>query len=81
MTNQEKIDLLHSLNERQLAVSAIISSSDAHASECTKLGFVFSEKFPKEYAEYSDALTEYRENKRKIAEIEAIIPEDEPRDV
>lgn len=80
MTNQEKIDLLHSLNERQLAVSAIIASSDAHASECTKLGLVFSESFPEEHQEYEAALAKYRENKARIEEVEAIIPEDEPHD-
>lgn len=69
------------LKEDQLRQSAIVSASDAHACKCGKLGLVFREAYPDEYNEYVTALDKFHANEARIAELEAMEPEDEERPI
>lgn len=77
MTNEEKNNRLQQLNEEQLALSAIMSRSDAHAAKCVKLGLSFAETYPNEYSEYTAAREQYNENEQALAELGAT-PIEEP---
>ena len=78
MKRQERDDLLRKANEQQLNLLSVMAKSDAHASKCSKLGFVFSDEYPEEYAEYCSAREQYNANQERITELEdAYIDEEE----
>ena len=72
MTEQIKI-----LEIRQLELQAIMASSDARASKCTKNGISFREVYPTEYAAYIAANQEYNANEVKLVELKAQQSEEE----
>lgn len=80
MTREEINEELRVLNEDQLRQSSIINASDAHACKCTKMGISFQETYPEEFAEYSAALDKFHQNEARIAELEAMEPEEEPEE-
>lgn len=45
-----------------------MSKSDAHAAKCAKLGLVFQDVYPDEYAEYLSANERYNDNEKTLAE-------------
>lgn len=63
---QEQINVLES---RQLELLAIMSSSDAHAAKCIKLGLSFQEEYPEEFAAYKAAREEYNSNEGELLNI------------
>lgn len=77
MTREEINAELMLLKEDQLRQSAVISASNAHACKCTKMGMSFQETYPDEFAEYSAALDKFHVNEARIAELEAMEPEEE----
>lgn len=78
MKRQERDELLRKANEQQLNLLSVMAKSDAHASKCAKLGLVFSDEYPDEYAEYCSAREKYNANQERIAELESTrIEEDE----
>jgi len=79
---REEIDAeLAMLKEDQFRQSAVISASDAHACKCTKMDKDFQTEYPEEYAEYVTALDKFHANEARIAELEAMEPEDEERPI
>ena len=58
---QKRIDALQS---RQLALRAIMASSDERAAKCNKTGASFRETYPQDFAEYN-------RNELTLAELEA----------
>lgn len=64
MENQNEILALES---RQVALLAIMASSDARASKCSKLGLVFEEEYPDDYDAYVAANSEYNINEETLA--------------
>lgn len=74
MSTQEKIN---ELEARQLALSNIMASSDAHASKCTKLGLSFAETYPDDLAAYEAAREEYNTNEESLAALYAKRAEEE----
>ena len=72
MTEQIKI-----LEIRQLELQAIMASSDARASKCTKNGISFREVYTTEYADYIAANQEYNANEAKLVELKAQQGEEE----
>ena len=68
MTQQIKI-----LEIRQLELQAIMASSDARASKCTKNGVSFREVYHTEYADYIAANQEYNANEAEIARLTEIL--------
>jgi len=64
MTTQEQINALES---RQIELSNIMASSDAHASKCTKLGLDYGETYPGEKAAYVAAREEHNANERELS--------------
>ena len=64
MNTQDRINALES---RQLELLAIMSSSDAHAAKCVKLGTKFSTQYPDEHKAYQAANKEYNENEESLA--------------
>lgn len=74
MENREKLNILES---RQLELQRIMSSSDAHASKCPKLGLSFAETYPEELSAYVDARNEYNLNEVQIEELKAAIEAEE----
>lgn len=68
MSTQEKIN---ELEARQLVLSNIMASSDAHASKCTKLGLSFAETYPDDLAAYEEAREEYNANEEALAALYA----------
>ena len=78
MKRDERDELLRQANEQQLNLLSVMAKSDAHASKCAKLGLVFSDEYPEEYAEYCSSREQYNANQDRIAELEsACIEEDE----
>lgn len=77
MKRQERDELLRKANEQQLNLLSIMAKSDAHASKCAKLGLVFSDEYPEEYAEYCSAREKYNANQERIAELESACIEEE----
>ena len=77
MKRQERDELLRRLNEQQLNLLSVMAKSDAHASKCAKLGLVFSDEYPEEYAEYCTAREKYNANQERIAELESACIEEE----
>lgn len=78
MKRQERDELLRKANEQQLNLLSVMAKSDAHASKCAKLGLVFADEYPEEYAEYCSAREKYNANQERIAELEnACIEEEE----
>lgn len=80
------VENIQSLEERQVALEAIMRKSDAHASKCAKLGLKFKATYPDEFAEYEAAREEYNANETTLetlrkeaaeeAETEAVIMEE-----
>ena len=79
MKRQERDELLRKANEQQLNLLSVMAKSDAHASKCAKLGLVFSDEYPEEYAEYCSAREKYNDNQERIAELEIACAEEEER--
>ena len=77
MKRQERDELLRKANEQQINLLSVMAKSDAHASKCSKLGFVFSDEYPQEYAEYCSAREKYNANEERIAELESACIEEE----
>ena len=77
MKRQERDELLRKANEQQLNLLSVMANSDAHASKCAKLGLVFSDEYPEEYAEYCSAREKYNANQERIAELESSCIEEE----
>ena len=77
MKRQERDDLLRKEDEQQLNLLSVMAKSDAHASKCAKLGLVFSDEYPEEYAEYCSAREQYNANQERIAELESARIEEE----
>lgn len=77
MTREEINEELRVLNEDQLRQSSIIKTSDVHACKCTKTGVSFQETYPEEFAEYSAALDKFHKNEARIAELNAIEPDEQ----
>ena len=77
MKRQERDELLRKANEQQLNLLSVMAKSDAHASKCAKLGLIFAEEYPEEYAEYCSAREQYNANQERIAEFEAACIEEE----
>lgn len=75
MTNEE---LIHAKEARQVELLTIMSKSDAHAVKCAKLGLVFAEEYPEDYAVYCAAREEYNSNEREIEEAKSATVEEEP---
>lgn len=73
MTKQEQLNILES---RQLELQRIMSSSDAHAAKCTKLGKKFSTQYPDDYTAYLAANEEYNANEVLIEELKREIEEE-----
>lgn len=69
METQQKINELQS---RQLALRAIMASSDDRAAKCVKNGVSFRETYPDDFAQYEAANAEYNENEQTLSELEAI---------
>lgn len=67
MNKQEELNKLQS---RQLELMAQMKASDAYSCKCQKLGLVFSEAYPNDYAAYILANNEYNENEPKIVTLE-----------
>lgn len=59
-----KIDALQS---RQLALRAIMASSDDRAAKCMKTGVSFRETYPDDFARYEAANAEYNRNEQILA--------------
>lgn len=68
MELQKRIDALQS---RQLALRAIMASSDERAAKCSKTGESFREAYPEDFARYEEANAEYNRNEMTLAELEA----------
>lgn len=68
METQQKINELQS---RQLALRAIMASSDDRAAKCVKNGVSFRETYPDDFAQYEAANAEYNENEQTLSELEA----------
>ncbi len=64
---QKRIDALQS---RQLALRAIMASSDERAAKCFKNGTSFRETYPDDFARYQEANAEYNRNEMTLAELE-----------
>ena len=77
MKRQERDELLRKANEKQLNLLSVMAKSDAHASKCAKLGLIFSDEYPEEYAEYCSAREQYNANQERIAELESACIEEE----
>ena len=77
MKRQERDELLRKANEQQLNLLSVMAKSDAHASKCAKLGLVFSDEYPEEYAEYCSAREKYNANEERITELESACIEEE----
>lgn len=73
----EKQEQLNALESRQLELQRIMSSSDAHAAKCTKLGKKFSTQYPDDYTAYLAANEEYNANEVLIEELKREIEEEE----
>ena len=65
-----KQDELKQQQARQVELLTIMSSSDAHAAKCAKLGENFREEYPEDYAAYVAANEEYQTVERRIKELE-----------
>ena len=72
MKRQERDELLRQANEQQLNLLSVMAKSDAHASKCAKLGWVFANEYQEEYAEYCSARERYNANQERIAELENV---------
>lgn len=80
------VENIQSLEERQVALEAIMRKSDAHASKCAKMGLKYKTQYPDEYAAYEAAWKEYNANETTLetlrqeaaeeAEAEAVIMEE-----
>lgn len=68
MELQKRIDALQS---RQLALRAIMASSDERAAKCNKTGASFRETYPRDFARYQEANDEYNRNEMTLAALEA----------
>ena len=79
MKRQERDELLRKANEQQLNLLSVMAKSDAHASKCAKLGLIFADEYPEEYAEYCSAREQYNANQDRIAELESACIEEEER--
>ena len=77
MKRQERDELLRKANEQQLNLLSVMAKSDAHASKCAKLGLIFADEYPEEYAEYCSAREQYNANQERIAELEIACIEEE----
>ena len=66
---QQLLDAIAGLESRQLELLAIMTSSDAHAAKCAKLGLSFGAVYPDELAEYQAAREEFNENEATIASL------------
>ena len=65
---QKRIDALQS---RQLALRAIMASSDERAVKCFKNGTSFRKTYPDDFARYEAANAEYNRNEQTLAKLEA----------
>lgn len=65
---QQQIDALEA---RQTELTRIMSSSDAHAAKCAKLGLSFAETYPDDLAIYREANAEYNQNEVELADLYA----------
>lgn len=70
MTQIEKDELLRQMNEQQTELLAIMAKSDAHAAKCSKLGLVFANEYPQEYAQYCEARERYNANQAYTEQIQ-----------
>lgn len=76
-----KKEQLNELQARQVELLAIAKKSDAHAAKCTKRGLMFEDTYPNDYTEYTEAMSEYNENKVTIADLVQEIAEEEAVDM
>ena len=65
------------LKERQTALLAEMGQSDDHAAKCAKLGLVFKDEYPDDYAAYTAAREEYNANEPELAELQAKLAEEQ----
>jgi len=72
----DKQSELNKMEGRQLELLSQMRASDAHSSKCQKLGLVFSETYPLDYAAYEEANAEYNANELKVNELEKEIEEE-----
>ena len=79
MKREERDELLRQANEQQLHLLSVMAKSDAHASKCAKLGLIFADEYPEEYAEYCSAREKYNENQEHIVELESACIEEDDR--
>lgn len=70
MTTIEKISALES---RQIILSNIIASSDAHAIKCAKLGLDFGKTYPDDLKAYEQAIKEFNENEIELANLTIVL--------
>lgn len=69
------------LRERQTALLAEMGQSDDHAAKCAKLGLVFKDEYPDDYAAYTAAREEYNANEPKLAELQAKLKEEQAAEI
>lgn len=69
------------LKERQTALLAEMGQSDDHAAKCAKLGLVFKDEYPDDYAAYTAARDEYNVNEPKLAELQAKFKEEQAAEI
>ena len=69
------------LKERQTALLAEMGQSDDHAAKCAKLGLVFKDEYPDDYAAYTAAREEYNANEPKLAELQAKLAEEQATEI
>lgn len=62
---------INELESRQIALSNIIASSDAHASKCSKLGLDFGRTYPDDLKAYKAAIEEYNKNEEELIRLKA----------
>lgn len=65
------------LEAQMLACTTTMSESDAHASKCQKLGLVFQDEYPEDYASYVAANAAYHNAADELAEVIRQIEEEE----
>lgn len=69
------------LKERQTALLAEMGQSDDHAAKCAKLGLVFKDEYPDDYATYTAAREEYNANEPKLTELQAKLAEEQATEI
>ena len=64
------LESISALESRQLELLGVMRQSDAHALKCQKLGKVFADEYPEDFAAYEAARQEYNENEVALAELQ-----------